>query len=124
MLVFKTLYELLNFRNSITEDVITDLKPLFLHENHDLNFMEHIGGHVHILQTFFDFALIPIYGDRESNLMVDYGCFDIAEKIPGTHLRYYKFCNVTSDTGGAMYYIPDYYANMNPFVELSVKESK
>jgi hypothetical protein len=113
----------LNFRNTVTEDIITDLHPLFEERKDDVDFMEHIGGYVHIVQNFLDFALIPIYGERETNLMVDYGVFDIAERVPGTHVRYFKFCTLTSDTGGAIYYIPNYYADMNPFVALSIKES-
>jgi hypothetical protein len=87
------------------------------------SFMENFGGHVFILEHFYDFAQITFQNEnhRTTNLMCDYGAFDQCEYLDPSATVVIHQC--TSNSGGPVFYVPKYLVRANPFVELSIAES-
>jgi hypothetical protein len=105
--------------------IVDDLRPVMvtMQHRHD-SFEEILGGNVHILENFNDFARVTFWEPdtgRTRNLLCDYGQFDIFEEIGKSGI--YKVLTITSNSGGAMYYIPRALACLNPFVALSAEET-
>jgi hypothetical protein len=95
------------------QSAIYDLKPKDA-------FMEFLGGDVFILENFYDFAQVTFFDpdtSRTRNLLCDYGQFDMCESLGMSGI--YKIMTITSNAGGAVYYVPKKLAEANPFVALS-----
>jgi len=68
----------------------------------DIEFMETLGGNVFILETAEDLKQISV---NESTLFDTPSMFDIAHLLQD--LKYMLLATMTSETGGATYFIPD-----------------
>jgi len=106
MLEFKNLYEL----KEGPVEVYNEMEPLMrrlgeeLHEDDykNIDFIDHLGGHVFILESLEDLKLIELVlgGTLYDNVQP----FDIALILSDT--SFMVLVSITSDTGGATYFLP------------------
>jgi hypothetical protein len=114
----KTVYDVRILPGSY-KDVLDDLKPFIsdLASHHEL--MDELGGNVYILEEEAELESIEVYDLDHGNgtLLTMPGSFDMAERFAGDWV---KVMNVTSDLGGAIYYIPPAIADLNDHVSESI----
>ena len=99
MRVFKELKEMMEVPEDMWQHML-----LFPHEG---GFMEALGGDVHLLETLDDLAQVPVWdlAGNEKTLASSAGAFDVAEVLDSS--EHAVFVTVTTDTGGAMYFVPN-----------------
>jgi hypothetical protein len=100
------------------------LEPIVKTTHDAAGYVHEFGGNIHILESFGDFLQVKFMGldDRgvfkETNLALDPGSFDIAQKIPDSD--WFEIHIITSNTGGHVWFIPDSLARVNENVQESV----
>lgn len=118
MRVLKTVYDVRILPENY-KDVLVDLEPVIsdLSNHHEL--IDKLGGNVYILEEEAELDNIEVYDLEHGNgtLLTMPGSFDMAERFAGDWV---KVMNLTSDSGGAVYYIPPAIADLNDHVSESI----
>jgi len=81
----------------------------------DIEFMETLGGNIFILETIEDLKQIPV---NDTSLLEHAAIFDVAFLLQD--LRHMLLVTITSDTGGATYFIPDFVFTSHPATLMSL----
>jgi hypothetical protein len=86
----------------VPEDVWLAVSALDVQDD----FMENLGGNMFILETLDDLALVDVFNldNPGATLASSVGQFDIAEELAGG--EHIMFVMITSNTGGATYFVP------------------
>lgn len=78
----------------------------------DASYTDMYGGTVNVVEDFEDLEDITVFNldvKGELSLANAVGTFDVFDK----HEGFYEICNVTTNSGGNSYYIPDHLATEN-----------
>lgn len=91
----------------------------------ELDFMEYFGGYIHLLESLdeikeIDTGTMHPVEDRFFNLSEVSDTFDICE---WSSPSYVEVCNITSNSGGAVYFVPRDLALQHVFLLESVLKS-